>query len=242
MAEDHVSYVDHIPVISVGEEGAPLALWVPPLGMTKEDMRPVLESLAGAGFRAVSFDPWQHCERGTESADEIRARVFADFRRQMWPIIGQTTLDCLRVIDWFGDGPVVAGGTSMGGDAAVALAGIDRRVTRVAAIVATPDWTRPGMRDIRDPSRVLPQGDAGSYAQWFFDRLDPLTHVENYAHRPAILFECGADDVHVPPDGAQRFATALGHNVQVNVRAGLGHIDGASSPELIESSIAWLRV
>ncbi len=74
MAQDHVSYVDHISVISVGHEAAPLAVWVPPLGMTKDDMRPVLESLAGAGFRAVSLDPWQHGERGTESADEIRAR------------------------------------------------------------------------------------------------------------------------------------------------------------------------
>jgi pimeloyl-ACP methyl ester carboxylesterase len=234
-------HVDHIPVMSVGREGAPLALWVPPLGMTKEDMRPALESLAGAGFRAVSLDPWQHGERGTESADEIRARVFTDFRRYMWPIIGQTTLDCLRVIDRFGGGPVVAGGTSMGGDAAVALAGIDRRVTRVAAIVATPDWTRPGMRDIHDPSRVLPQGDADSYAQWLFDRLDPLTHVDNYTHGPAILFECGGEDIHVLPDGAQRFAAALGETVRVNVRAGPGHIDGASSLELIESCIAWLR-
>jgi hypothetical protein len=75
MAQDHVSYVDHIPVISVGHEGAPLALWIPPLGMTKDDMRPLLESLAGVGFRAVSLDPWQHGERGSESADEIRARV-----------------------------------------------------------------------------------------------------------------------------------------------------------------------
>ncbi len=159
----------------------------------------------------------------------------------MWPIIGQTTLDCLRVIDHLGGGPVVAGGTSMGGDVAVTLAGLDRRVTRVAAIVATPDWTRPGMRDIRDPSRVLPQGDADASAQWFFDRLDPLTHVENYAHGPAILFECGADDLHVPPDGAQRFAAALGEDVRVNVRVGLGHIDGASSAELIDSCIGWLR-
>jgi hypothetical protein len=47
--------------------------------------------------------------------------------------------------------------------------------------------------------------------------------------------------VHVPPDGAQRFAAALGEDVRVNVRAGLGHIDGASSPELLESCIAWLH-
>jgi fermentation-respiration switch protein FrsA (DUF1100 family) len=88
---------------------------------------------------------------------------------------------------------------------------------------------------------VLPQGDADSYAQWFFDRLDPLTHLDSYAHGPAILFECGADDVHVPPDGAQRFAVAIGDNVRVNIRVGLGHIDGASSPELIDSCISWLR-
>ena len=97
------------------------------------------------------------------------------------------------------------------------------------------------MRDIRDPSRVLPQGDADASAQWFFDHPDPLTHVENYAHGPAILFECGADDLHVPPDGAQRFAAALGEDVRVNVRVGLGHIDGASSAELIDSGIGWLR-
>jgi pimeloyl-ACP methyl ester carboxylesterase len=241
VTEGLVSYVDHIPVVALGDEAAPLALWVPPLGLTKDDMRGVLEPLAGSGFRAVSLDPWQHGERGSESAEEIRARVFTGFRRHMWPIIGQTTLDCLRVIDRFGGGPVVAGGTSMGGDVAVALAGIDRRVTRVAAIVSTPDWTRPGMRDIRDPSRVLPQGDADSYAQWFFDRLDPMTHLDRYAHGPAILFECGADDVHVLPDGAQRFAAELGGDVRVNVHPGLGHIDGASSPELIASAIAWLR-
>lgn len=243
MAEENVSYsaANHLPVISVGHEGAPLALWVPALGMTKDDMRPLLESLAGAGFHAVSLDPWQHGERGSESADEIRARVFTGFRRHMWPILGQTTLDCLRVIDHFGGGPLVAGGTSMGGDIAVALAGIDLRVTRVAAIVATPDWTRPGMRDLRDPSRVLPQGEADSYAQWFFDRLDPLIHVDHYRHRPAILFECGADDLHVPSDGAERFAAALGEGVQVNVRAGLGHLEAAINPQVIENSIAWLR-
>lgn len=140
MAHDQVSYlgVDHIPVISVGRERAPLALWVPPLGMTKDDMRPVLESLAGAGFRAVSLDPWQHGERGSESADEIRARVFTGFRRHMWPIIGQTTLDCLRVIDHLGGGPVVAGGTLMGGDVAAALAGVDTPTRSGSSTTSTP--------------------------------------------------------------------------------------------------------
>src|SRR6266508_3223777 len=149
------------------------------------------------GFVAVSLDPWRHGQRGTESGEQIARRVFGNFRRHMWPILGQTTLDS-RVVDWamadLHAGPeVVAGGVSMGGDVAVALVGIDNRITRVAAIVATPDWTRPGMTDLFDPYRVLPQGQADAYPQWFHDQLDPLTHLHAYAHGPAITFECGAD-------------------------------------------------
>jgi dienelactone hydrolase len=239
--------VDHIPVISVGDEGAPLALWVPALGMSKDDMRPVLDSLAGAGFRAVSLDPWQHGERGTESPDEIRARVFTNFRRHMWPIIGQTTLDCLRVIDRFGDGPVAAGGTSLGGDAAVALAGIDRRVTRVAAIVATPDWTRPGMQTLGDEHVLLDQGEADRYAQWFFDALNPLTHLEAYERDVAIAFLCGAADLHVPAEAASRFRTALcdrdpraADRVRVELYEGLDHLDAARDERLYSAALAWL--
>ena len=61
---------------------------------------PVLKELAGAGFVAVGFDAWQHGERATESRDQILERVFGGFRRRMWPMLGQTTLDALRVIDW----------------------------------------------------------------------------------------------------------------------------------------------
>ncbi|MGR6913428.1 hypothetical protein ACU635_04165 [[Actinomadura] parvosata] len=113
--------------------------------------------------------------------------------------------------------------------------------------MATPDWTRPGMRDLRDPDRLLPQGQAGAYAQWFYDRLDPLTHLDAYAHGPAIAFECAADDTHVPPDGALRFRDALRHahpeageRVRVTLHPGLGHIDGAKDPELIGRCVAWL--
>lgn len=249
------SLVDHIPVIwvepAVRRPAAPLALWLPALTMTKDDFLPFLGELAGEGFVAVSLDPWQHGQRGTESREQIMGRVFGDFRRHMWPILGQTTLDSLRVVDWarqtLAVGPeVVAGGVSMGGDIAVALAGIDQRITRVAAIVATPDWTRPGMTDFMDPSRVLPQGTADAYAQWFYDRLDPLTHLNAFARGPAITFECAADDTHVPPDGALRFQTALrsadptmGEQIRVVVHGGRGHADGARDPALFQRCLAW---
>lgn len=247
--------VDGIPVVWVrpgNQDGdARVALWVPWFSGTKEAAIPFLRGLAGRGFTAVSFDPWQHGVRGTETAEQISSRVFGGFRRHMWPILGQTTLDGLRVADWaavrFGAGDVVAGGVSMGGDVAVALAGIDKRISRVAAIVATPDWTRPGMRDIRDPSRVLPQGEPDAYAQWFYDHLDPLSHLGSYAHAPAIAFECGADDTHVPPDGALRFRDALAQayphaagGVRVTLHPGTGHMDAAQNPALFQDCLAWL--
>jgi uncharacterized protein len=213
--------VDHVPVLWVQpapkRPAAPLALWLPSPTGTKEDSLPFLQQLADAGFVAVSLDPWQHGQRSAEAGEQLARRVFGNFRRHMWPILGQTTLDSLRVVDWAVatldvGGEVVAGGVSMGGDVAVALAGIDQRVSRVAAIVATPDWTRPGMRDLFEPSRVLPEGQADAYARWFYDQLDPLTHLHAYAHGPVISFECGADDTHVPPDGALRFQAALRSN------------------------------
>lgn len=229
-----------------------VALWLPFLGGTKQDALPALRTLAGAGFVAVSLDPWQHGDRAQESAEQLRERVFGNFRRYMWPILGQTTLDALRVVDWalerFGAGPrVVAGGVSMGGDVAVALAGADPRVSRVGAVVATPDWTRPGMRDLADPSRELPRGQADAYARWFYAHLDPQTHLEAYARGPAIAFECGDDDTHVPPDGAVRFQRALAdaypeirEHVRVTRHPGLGHLEAGGAPELTDRAIAWL--
>jgi predicted alpha/beta-fold hydrolase len=86
--------VDHIPVVwmepSPRRPEAPLALWLHPLSGTKEDAIPFLQDLAGAGFAAVSFDAWQHGQRGTESRDRILERVFGGFRRHMWSILGDS--------------------------------------------------------------------------------------------------------------------------------------------------------
>ena len=248
--------VDHIPVVWVeprqGQARAPLAVWMPALGANKEWVVPFLGELADVGFVAVSLDPWQHGERATESAEEIRDRVYAAFRRHMWPILGQTTLDALRVIDWAVDelhaGPtVVAGGVSMGGDDAVALAGIDHRVTRVAAVVASPDWTRPGMHHPDDPSTLLWQGSADAYAEWFYESLDPVTHLHRYAHGPAIAFESGQDDTHVPVEDALRFQAALraahpeaGARVRVTVHPGVGHFGAGDDPDIRRRCVKWL--
>jgi dienelactone hydrolase len=235
------TWVDHIPVLWTEPRREPrrrqLIVFLPNLCGTKEQVADLLQELAAEGFVALSFDPWQHGERGTESRDDMVRRVFGAFRKHMWPILGQTTLDTLRVLDWavatLGVEPACRiGGLSMGGDVAVAVAGVDRRVERVVSVVATPDWLRPGMHDAFEPDTLVDQGTADAYAQFFYDQLNPLTHLAGYAHGPAITFYNGGNDTHVPPDGALRFQAALrpaypsaANNVSVRIVQGLAHMD-----------------
>jgi dienelactone hydrolase len=253
--EARTTTVDHIPTLWVMPQSQPsqgrLVIWLPYFTGTKEEMLPYLRDLADGGFVALSFDPWEHGERGPESGEQLAARVFGNFRRHMWPILGQTALDALRVIDWSIEhlgvaGEVAVGGISMGGDIAVAIAGLDRRVSCVAAIVATPDWLRPGMRDIQEPDRLVDPGEADAYAQFFYDRIDPYSHPAHYAHCPAMTFECGALDTHVPPDGALRFKGALQEvylhcpdRLRVNLHAGMGHV--SADPALWRNCVDWFK-
>ncbi|HVF10638.1 MAG TPA: prolyl oligopeptidase family serine peptidase [Abditibacteriaceae bacterium] len=186
--------------------GRTLAIWLPGFSGTKESVEPQLRDLAGAGFVALSYDPWQHGERRIETQEALSQRILGNIRRHFWPILAHTAEESSQVIDWavtsLGVAPDVRmGGISMGGDIAVAAAGADRRIRAVAACVATPDWLRPG--SFEAPG----EPDADSLA--CYERRNPLTHLELYAHCPALSFQCGAMDAQVPPDGAQRFVAAL---------------------------------
>jgi uncharacterized protein len=245
--------VDDIPVLFARPDtaGSRLALWMHFLGGTKEMMTPFLSRLVAAGVTAVSFDAWQHGERTNEPPDELMTRAFGQFRRNVWPILGHTTLDAVRVMDWaverFQPDQVVAGGVSMGGDIAVALAGIDDRISRVAAMIATPDWTRPGMRMLNDPDTVIDQGQPTPYGQWLFDHLNPITHLECFARAPAIAFDLGGDDLHINADNAVAFKAALGvsypaaaEQVQIRIHPGLDHLGAGRDPGVEDACFDWL--
>ena len=244
------SHADHIPLIWITPDKQQpttrLAIWLPGGMGKKEDTLPYLQQLAAAGFVAISFDPWQHGERGTgESVEQMFARAMGNFPHTVWPILGQSALDTLRVIDWAiaefaSSPPCYMGGESLGGDIAVAAAGIDSRIGCVSAIIATPDWRRPGMRA---RGQLVHSGLAGGYAQFFYDHINPLTNLSGYAHCPAITFECGAEDDHVPPDGALRFQMALQQTYQsqpdrlrVNLHSDVGH---QVIPTMWQNSLEW---
>jgi hypothetical protein len=250
--------VDGIPLRWIRPAPGPaaprIALWIPFLAGSKDAVAPMLEQLAGAGFFAVSFDPWQHGERATEPPEALRDRVLGAFRREMWPILGQSTLDAMWVLDWVGAhhdvaaDDVVAGGFSMGGDISIALAGIDLRVGRVAVLGSTPDWARPGMHELSGSGALIDQGTATAYGQWLYGELNPVTHIGHFAHGPAIRFESGQDDDHVPVVAAFRFVEALARehptaaeSVTIHVTPGLGHVESVRNPEAVERCLEWLR-
>ncbi len=249
--------VDAIPVIYIApaakNDRHQIAVFLPYLGGTKEAVATQLARLAERGFTAISFDPWRLGERGDGDDRAVMNLVFSHFRRNMWPILGQSTLDAMHVLDWACEhfdvrtDNIVAGGLSMGGDISVALAGADHRVTRVAAVVATPDWTRPGMTRVGEPENIIEQGVPNPYGAWFYDHLNPTTHPHNYAHGPAIAFELGADDTHVPPASALAFhnnlkaaAPVAAARMRVTTHQGLDHIGAVRDQAVVEAALNWM--
>jgi uncharacterized protein len=214
-----------------------MIIFLPSFGGSNKQVIDLLRSLALQGFLGLSFDPLQHGDRGSESREQLMRRVFSSFRLHMWPILGQTTIDVLRIINWaiaeLNVSPSVRiGGLSMGGDVAVAAAGLDSRIERVVSVVATPDWLRPGMHDAKEPTLLIDQGRADALAQYFYDTLDPISHLNRYRRKMKITFICGDQDNHVPADGAQRFRSTLACEqpeslavVDVEMIHGLAHLD-----------------
>lgn len=234
-----------IPILWAEPAGAgtrPLVLWLHAFSWSKEDVASHLVDLAARGFVAVSWDLPQHGERSSEAPDEIRLRVRSNLRRYFWPILAQGADEVPAIIDWAfahfeGLGDVGIGGISMGGDIAVVSAGIDRRIKRVAPVLATPDWLRPGSQEL--------QGVAEEEQWALYRRLDPLTNVAHYRHCPAMLFVCGAADRQVPPEGAEAFISTMGklypdgaEHVAIARQAGIAH---RFTPWMWSKALAWFE-
>lgn len=232
-----------IPVLVIAPKETkdrPLVIWLTGFSGQKESVEGHLRAFAAKGFVALSFDPHQHGERRIESKEELVKRVRGNIRRFFWPILAKSAEETPAVIDWaiktLGVRREVGiGGISMGGDIAVAAAGVEPRITVVSACVATPDWMRPGSFE--------PPGEPDAAAQADYDRRNPLTHLSHYRHQPAIAFQSGAVDKQVPADGGSRFVAALkplygaqADRLVVNLEPEVAH---RFTPLMLENSIRW---
>ena len=235
--------VDDIPILVIAPpdtKGRPLVIWLTGFSGQKESVEANLREFAKRGFVALSFDPYQHGERRIESKEELVKRVRGNIRKFFWPILAKSAEETPKVIDWAIKTLEVRreagiGGISMGGDIAVAAAGLDQRIVVVSACIATPDWLRPGSFE--------PPGEPDAAAQADYDRRNPLTHLDRYQHRPAIAFQSGAVDKQVPPDGGTRFIAALkplygeqADRLVVNREPEVAH---RFTPQMLENSIQW---
>lgn len=227
--EVHRADADGIPLIWARGEArnTSLVIWLPFFGGDKDACAARVRDLAGRGFTAISFDPFQHGERAIESGDDRRRRILGNIRKHFWPILGRTCRDVSLVIDWaiarFGVRDVGMGGISMGGDITVAAMGHDRRIAVGTPCLATPDWLRPGS--------VEPPGSPDDAASAEYRAHDPITHIASYGHCPGIYFENGELDMQVPAEASTRFARELQlgpyrdhpERVAVTLHAGVGH-------------------
>ena len=243
--------IDSIPALVLEPEGEArreprgVALWLTGLTGSKEITLPVLRRLAAAGYVAVSIDAWRHGERADAEMPELAADALGGFRDRMWTIIGSTVLVAGEAVEWalreYGPPPrVLAGGTSMGGDVSIALAGIDPRIGRVAAIGSTPDWSRPGMRHL-DDGPVIDQGRPSPLSALLRETLDPSLHQSRFTSREspvAMRLDVGERDTHVPIAPAFAFAAAV-PGVEVVSHEGVDH-RGIGTESIVDAAVDWL--
>ncbi len=229
-----------------------IALWILYLGGDKNTGLTELQALAKTGYFAISLDPVLHGERHLSQEPDLRSFVFQNFRAVMWNILGTTVLDTFRVLDWAVskyklNNDIVVGGISMGGDIAVSLAGIDKRVQKVAAIAASPDWMRPGMTDVMDSTKIIAQGEPRPFGAWLYSQLDPLTNLGNYSHAPQVLFELGETDTHISPSHALGFKEKLSQDyqdsaaaIEIHINSGADHLTVIQDHAVLDRCIQFL--
>ena len=151
-------------------------------------MLPMLERLAGAGFFAVSIDPWQHGERSTESPTHLRDRLIGAFRRDIWPVIDQSASDTMWC--WTGSPPTTTCRAAVWSPAVSrsAATSLSRWQGSTSAWVASPLSGRhltghaPACATWKPATATLLTMEPPLLTVALYAQLNLITHPEHFAH------------------------------------------------------------
>lgn len=191
-----------------------ITLWIPYLGGNREDCAAELEYIAAHNYVGITLDPWMHGSRAENTKPGIRTRALKDFRKIMWQVLGLTTIDAYKIMDWavneFNiDKNITVGGLSMGGDIALSLAGLDARIKKVAGVASSPDWNRKGMTDVMDSTKIIDQGIPSEFSSWLCSQFNPMNNSDKYTREISIQLEYGKKDTHILYKWAEEFKKSV---------------------------------
>ncbi len=267
-------WVDLIPVYYVTPEGykdgddMKICIFLSGLSGNKESLvTSYAKYIVANGYTAVFFDHYLHGERAniqnpttilTSTQEEVTAlkneilnTCFKNMYRYGWEVLGNSSLDTLRVLDYFYDHfPVVEsvmGGSSMGGDTALAVAGLDGRINRILCLITAPDWLRPGMHNLlENVDMPADPGQADAKSKWYFDNFSPSVNLLRYDGGDIdMMFACGEVDTHINPnwvytfrENIYRLNPAAGQKIGIWTNMGMGH--KSPGDEDLSKLFAWL--
>jgi hypothetical protein len=96
-----------------------------------------------------------------------------------------------------------------------------------------------------DPERPLDQGEPDTRSAALRGAFDPMLHPDRYLHGPAIAFEFGELDRHIPAENAERFAREVSDlggaaDIRITRHAGLDHLTSARAPAVVQRCLDWI--
>ncbi|MBN1910840.1 MAG: prolyl oligopeptidase family serine peptidase [Pirellulales bacterium] len=215
-----------------------------------ELVRMVCSTLASHGVPAVMFKLPYYGERGPDEGP----RAMLDDPKLFLGALTQGMADVRRTVDWLASRPEIDSkqigitGISLGGLVAASASAQEKRINRVALILAGGDLphiiaTAREATDIRRFMAELP-ADQRAEAEKAIREVDPLSHapaLRDRARQGRVLMFCATDDRVIPKSCAEKLAAALDMPADKVVWLhGLGHYTAlAALPQIMDQTAAF---
>jgi len=198
-----------IPALSFYSEAAvksPVAVCIHGLNTSKTSTIQGAIQLAQEGYYAIVIDAAQHGERKPENSIILNPTLDKSFATNFIQVLKKTAEDISLIIDSLSEHNIAdcsrigLTGNSMGGFIAFLAATYDKRISAIAPLVATPDW-----------STLFEHPSAASVDTQKRDSITQGDPIHNYTKlkEMAVLIQNNADDPIVNVQGSRNIDPKL---------------------------------